>query len=88
MEEKMKEKEVGAGRAESIKQHTSRAKRLLQLLSAAGWTRDDIDNRSWQELMDLLKAAARRGDISESYRNALRGTASKYGLEIGYFQGG
>ena len=87
MVDKMQEKKVGAGREESIKQHTSRAKRLLQLLSAEGWTRNEIDNSPWQDVLDILQAAARNGDISESYRKALRGTASKYGLEIGYFQG-
>ena len=87
MVEKMQEKEVGVGREGSIRQHTSRAKRLLQLLHAAGWTRDDIDNSPWQAVLDMLEAAARRGDISQSYRDALRGTAQKYGLEIGYFQG-
>ena len=71
----MREKEVGAGREESIKQHTSRAKRLLQLLSAAGWTRNEIDNSPFQDVLDILQAAATRGGISESYRQALRGTA-------------
>ena len=87
MIQKMGEKEVGVGRLQSIQQHTSRAKRLLQLFSAAGWTRNDIDNSSWQDLLDLLQAAATRGDISDYHRQALRGTAKKYLLEIGYLQG-
>ena len=86
MVEKMQEEEVGAGREESIKQHTNRAKRLLQLLSAEGWTRNEIDNSSFQDVLDILQAAATRGDISDSYRQALRDTAKKYGLDIGYFQ--
>ena len=87
MIQKMGEKEVGEGRVESIGQHTSRAKALLRMLSAEGWTRDDIDNKSFQSVLDLIEAAFVREEISRAMRQALRGTAKKYGFEIGYFQG-
>ena len=46
---------------ESIGQHTSRAKALLRMLSAEGWTRDDIDNKAFRDFTDLIQAARDTG---------------------------
>ena len=87
MKQNMQRLEVGPGAEESKKQQESRAKRLLQLLAEAGWTRDDIDNSSLAQVKAVLEAAAARRDISEGYVDTLMSTARKYGRGIGYFQG-
>ena len=87
MKQNMQRLEVGEGAVESRKQQESRAKRLLQLLAEAGWTRDDIDNSSLAQVKAVLEAAAARRDISEGYVDTIMATARKYGRGIGYFQG-
>ena len=87
MKGEMQRLERGDRAVESRRQHESRAKRLLQLLSGAGWTRDDIDNKSVAEVRTVLEAAAARRDISEGYVETIMATVRKYGRGIGLFQG-
>ena len=71
----------------SREQHRSRAKRLLQLLAAAGWTEVDVRDRSWADAKEVLDTARENREISEAHWKALRTTGRKWGIDIGFFQG-
>ena len=71
----------------SKEQHRSRAKRLLQLLAAAGWNEANVRDRSWAEAQEVLDTALENREISKAHWKALRGTGKKWGIDIGFFRG-
>ena len=79
--------DAGERNEASREQHRSRAKRLLQLLAAAGWTEVDVRDRSWADAKEVLDTARENKEISEAHWKALRTTGRKWGIDIGFFQG-
>ena len=83
----IEDEERGEQNEASKEQHRSRAKRLLQLLAAAGWNEANVRDRPWAEAQEVLDTALENREISKAHWKALRGTGKKWGVDIGFFRG-